>query len=199
MRNIYWILLVAFFITTGCSNVPQEKALTLANAGAVDEVLLERLRQFVEDQLHVPVRAVEQPQLAEKKGFQSLRKSAERLKTDADVTLIVLSGFEDDSTHLTVYEENGIAIVNATPLYTDHAETFARRLERQIMRAAAFSFGLPPTPDPYCVTRNYKTLEDLDRMGKNYSPPWQGRYADEARKRGLEPSGHRKIKSPSIP
>jgi len=53
------------------------------------------------------------------------------------------------------------------------------------MRAAAFVFELPPTPDPFSVTRDYRSLEDLDRMGRNFSPPWQGRFADEAAKRGL--------------
>jgi len=55
------------------------------------------------------------------------------------------------------------------------------------MRAAAFLFEMPPTPDPFCVTRDYRSLEDLDRMGRNYSPPWQGRFAKEAASRGLEP------------
>ncbi|MFA7368455.1 MAG: hypothetical protein WC334_02305, partial [Kiritimatiellales bacterium] len=50
-----------------------------------------------------------------------------------------------------------------------------------------FSFGLPPTPDPFCVTRDYNSLEDLDSMGRNFSPPWQGRFAEEAAKRGLVP------------
>ncbi|MEI7851979.1 MAG: hypothetical protein WCH86_09115, partial [Kiritimatiellales bacterium] len=67
----------------------------------------------------------------------------------------------------------------------DDAEKFGRRVERQVMRAAAFSFGLEPTPDPFCVTRDYDSLEDLDTMGRNFSPPWQGRFAEEALKRGL--------------
>ena len=78
-------------------------------------------------------------------------------------------------------------MINAQPLYTDDAEVFARRIERQVMRAAAFVFDMPPTPDPFCVTRDYRSLEDLDRMGRNYSPPWMGRFAEEAAKRGLEP------------
>jgi predicted Zn-dependent protease len=78
-----------------------------------------------------------------------------------------------------------VAIINTQPLYTDDAEKFARRLERQVMRAAAFSFGLTPTPDPFCVTRDYSSLEDLDSMGRNFSPPWQGRFAEEATKRGF--------------
>jgi predicted Zn-dependent protease len=145
------------------------------------------VRAFAERELHVPVRTLEKPKLAGQKSFQTLEKSAQRVKTDADVTLIVLAGFNGESQHLAVYPQSGIAVINAQALYTDDAEKFARRIERQVMRAAAFSFGLPPTPDPFCVTRDYRSLEDLDLMGRNFSPPWQGRFADEAAKRGLTP------------
>ena len=170
---------------TGCSKAPQEKAITIVNAAAVDAPLLERLRAFAERELHVPVRTLEKPKLAGSKSFQALEKAVQRVKTDADVTLIVLAGFNNEPNHLAVYSEQGIAIVNSLPLYTDDAEKFARRLERQVMRAAAFSFSLTPTPDPFCVTRDYSSLEDLDSMGRNFSPPWQGRFAEEAVKRGL--------------
>lgn len=102
------------------------------------------------------------------------------------MTLIVLAGINDESQHQMVYPEKGIALVNLQPLYTDDAEKFARRAERMVMRSAAFAFGMEPTPDPYCVTRDYTSLEDLDRMGRNYSPPWQGRFAQEAADRGLK-------------
>jgi hypothetical protein len=133
------------------------------------------------------VRAVENPKLSGKAGFPALEKAAGRVKKDSDAALIVLSGFNGEPRHLAVYPEKSIALINAQPLYTADAEIFARRIERQVMRAAAFSFGLPPTPDPFCVTRDYSTLEDLDAMGRNFSPPWQGRFAEEAEKRGLIP------------
>ena len=187
MRVITLLTVGLFLLTSGCSKAPQGKAITLVNAAAVDAPLLERVRAFAEKELHVPVRAVENPKLAGKASFQALEKAARRSKTDADVTLIVLSGINGDPRHLVVNSESGIALVNAQPIYTADKEIFARRIERQVMRAAAFSFGMEPTPDPFCVTRDYTTLEDLDTMGRNFSPPWQGRYAEEAAKRGLSP------------
>lgn len=185
MRVMTLLTIGLVMFTAGCSKAPQEKAITLVNAAAVDAPLLERVRAFAEKELHVPVRAVENPKLAGKGSFQALEKSARRIKTDADVTLIVLSGINGEPRHLVVNSASGIALVNAQPLYTADKEIFARRIERQVMRAAAFSFGMEPTPDPFCVTRDYTTLEDLDTMGRNFSPPWQGRYAEEAAKRGL--------------
>jgi hypothetical protein len=170
----------------GCSKAPKEKAITIVNAAAVDASLLERVRSFAANELQVPVRILENPKLAGRENFQILERAAQRIKTDSDVVLIVLTGFNNQPQHLTIYPGTGIAAVNVQPLYTDNEEVFARRIERQVMRAAAFSLGLTPTPDPFCVTREYISLEDLDSMGRNFSPPWQGRFAEEAVKRGLE-------------
>jgi len=185
MRMFTLLTISLILFTSGCSKAPQEKAITIVNAAAVDAPMLERLRAFAGRELHITVRTLEQPQLAKWKNFQTLEKAAKRVKTDDDVVLIVLAGINDDSRHLAVFSESGIAVVNTLPLYTGDEETFARRMERQVMRAAAFSFGLTPTPDPFCVTRDYVSLEDLDTMGRNFSPPWQGRFAEEAEKRGL--------------
>jgi hypothetical protein len=188
MRIVTCLTISLFLLAAGCSKAPTEKAITLVNAAAVDAPLLERVRSFAEQELHVPVRAIENPKLAGKAGFQPLEKSARRKKKDADVILIVLAGFNGEPQHLAVYPESGIAIINAQPLYTDDTEKFARRIERQVMRAAAFTFGMEPTPDPFCVTRDYYSLDDLDSMGRNFSPPWQGRFSEEAKKRGLVPA-----------
>ncbi len=195
MRQRSFLLIGLLLLSLGCSQAPQENAITLVNAAAVDAELLERLRAFAESQLHVPVRTLEKTRLAGKKSFQTLEKSALRIKTDADVSLIVLAGVNGEEKHLGVYPENGVALINTQPLYTNDAEVFARRIERQVMRAAAFVFEMPPTPDPFCVTRDYRSLDELDRMGRNYSPPWMGRFAEEAKKRGLQPiqsGGNRK-------
>lgn len=188
MRLITLFTAGLLLISAGCARAPREKAVTIVNAAAVDAPLLERVRAFAERELQVPVRAVENPKLAGKAGFKELERAARRVKTDADVSLIILAGFNGEPRHLAVYSADGIALINAQALYTADEEIFARRIERQVMRAAAFSFGLPPTPDPFCVTHDYNSLEELDTMGRNFSPPWQGRFAEEAEKRGLVPA-----------
>jgi predicted Zn-dependent protease len=199
MRLLTFLTVGLILFSAGCAKAPQEKAIVIVNASAVDAPLLERVRAFAERELHVPVRTLEKPKLAGKADFQTLEKAARRVKTDADVTMIVLSGFNNDSQHLAVYVQSGIAVVNAQALYTDDAEKFARRIERQVMRAAAFCFGLTPTPDPFCVTRDYTSLEDLDSMGRNFSPPWQGRFAEEATRRGLKPMDSFGMKGQAAP
>ncbi len=199
-----------FFLVVGWGRAEEEKAIVLLNASAVDAPLLERVRAFVEEQLYVSIRAIETPKLAEQKDVNALEEAAKQDKPDSDVLRIVLASFQNNSNHLVVCSESGVAVVNVKSLYTDNPEKFARRVERQIMRAAAFCFELPPTFDPFCVTRDYQTLDELDSMGRNYSPPWQGRFAKIAAERGLHQSpiksfkdlkfetiiGHKKGKNP---
>ena len=187
MRQRSFLLIGLALILAGCSLAQLENSITLVNAAAVDADLLERVRLFAEGQLHVPVRTLEKSKLGGAKSFQALEKAALRIKTDADISMIVLAGINGEEKHLEVFVEDGVALINTQPLTTDDVEKFARRIERQVMRAAAFVFDMPPTPDPFCVTRDYRSLEDLDQMGRNYSPPWMGRFVDEAAKRGLEP------------
>ncbi len=180
-----------FFIgalLAGCVHVSGEKTLTLVDTGAVDAGMLEQIRSFAQRELRVPVRITKETQLAAIDNFQSLEKAAQKKKQACDAAYIVVANLSQDS-HLEVFAESGIAIVNAQPLAAGAAgDLYKKRVQRMVMRAAAFVFGLEPTPDPYCVTRDYRSLEDLDRMGNNYSPPWQARYAREAEKRGLVPA-----------
>lgn len=184
MRKIILFLGGLALLCSGCVATPKEKAIQLVNAQAVDAALLERVRAFAQTELHVPVRAEANLEFAATDRVATLKKMALMDKEEGDVTYIVLGSLAGTE-HLQCDPSSGVALVNVAPLRTDDSERFARRVERMVMRAAAFCVGLSPTPDPYCVTRNYRSLEDLDRMGCNYSPPWQARYAEEAARRGL--------------
>lgn len=185
MRLIYLVLMGA--VLAGCMKQgPEEKTLTLVNTGAVEPQVLESIRKFAQEQLRVPVRIVENPKLSAPADFQTLEKAARKKKSENDVAYIVVTALDSDE-HMKVFVESGVCVVNTRPLQCEDASKYAKRIQRMVMRSAAFVFGLEPTPDPFCVTRDYSSLEDLDRMGNNYSPPWQARYAEEAAKRGLKP------------
>ncbi len=191
MRVLF--VLFAVFVLSVCACSPaspaaRQPAVVLAAADALlDAELLERVRDFAQRELRVPVRTLDTPGLAELPDFQALEQAVQPVRADGDVIFILLTAVPGETQHLAVFPEDELAAVNVPPLRTDDREIFARRVERQVMRAAAFAVGLPPTPDPFCVTRNYRSLEDLDRMGRNFSPPWQGRFAEEAARRGLLP------------
>lgn len=184
MRRICMMFIGMVFVLTGCARGPEEKTLTIVNVSGIGAEPLESIRAYAEKELKVPVRTVALPKLAGKGDFQTLEKAALKKKHANDVAYILVAELDGDE-HLNVNADRGIAIINAKALYTPDAKLFTGRIRRMVMRAAAFSFGLKPTPDPFCVTREYTSLEELDRMGNNYSPPLQMWYAEEAAKRGL--------------
>jgi len=165
------------------------KTLCLANVQAVDSNLLERVRSFAEAQLNVPVRSVSIEEVA----ATNLQGSADifaRQKGANDVCVVALVARKQtmpSPIHSAIIQSKQVAIMDVNAVCTDDKETFARRIERQVMRAVAFLFGVPPALDPYCVTRDYSSLEDLDRMGRNFFPPSQHVFEEEARRRGLKP------------
>ncbi|HKL21070.1 MAG TPA: hypothetical protein VJ904_04650 [Tichowtungia sp.] len=199
MNRFFLVCIGIALAAGGCAaSEPEEKTLTLVNAAAVDGKLLEQVRAFAQKELKVPVRLIDVPALAGNESFQALETAAAELKTERDVTCIVVAELPG-AEHLRADPDTGIAIINAKALYTDDVEKFTGRIRRMVMRAAAFSFGMEPTPDPYCVTRDYRSLEDLDRMGNNYSPPWQARYTQEAKKRGLRIITPGRAQPPAMP
>ncbi|MFA5689390.1 MAG: hypothetical protein WC959_09630 [Kiritimatiellales bacterium] len=185
MRRYFLFLAVIAGLLAGCGKFSQQKAIAIVNSGAVNADVIEQIRSFVEKELKVIVRSTEDMQLASAGNVDAAMTLAQKIRGEGDVIFIAVTAIPESEDHLTVDTETRTAIVNVEPLKTDDAQKFERRIERQVMRAAAFAVGLAPTPDPYCVTRDYSSLEDLDRMGRNFSPPWQGRFAGEVEKLGL--------------
>jgi len=125
MRQLFFMIIGLSLAVTGCSPAPQSNAITLVNAAAIDAELLERVRAFAENELHVPVRTLEKPRLAGTADFKILKKKALRIKTEADVELIVLSRINGEEDSLVVFAEDGVALINTQPLSTDAAASNA--------------------------------------------------------------------------
>jgi hypothetical protein len=150
-----------------------------------DRALVHRVEQFVSRQLGV--RTAWAPLDAAAAGSKQTvldRVSADRGGTDAVVLAFVRTDGASDL-HMEVDPEKSIAAIRLNAVQSEDAEIFARRVERQAMRAVVFLVGLEPSLDPYCVTRPYRTLEDLDSMGRNLSPPWFDRFRRKAADLGL--------------
>jgi len=103
-----------------------------------------------------------------------------------EAVIVVLAAVTNPPTmHLFTFREAGVALVNVPALATEDRERFARRLERQVMRGCAFLLGVEPSPDPFCVLRDYATLDELDDMGRNFSPPVHDDVQRAAAARGV--------------
>lgn len=181
------VLMMSLLTTCSVSAAEPTPAKTIAivNAAGLSTQVMAQVAAFASQQLHVPVRT------QSVKSFQAktLRKYAKKLKKQkqaGDVCLIgLVSGGDNISLHASVEHDLEIGMINVGALKSEDPSQTLKRVERHVMRSAGFLFGLVPAPDPHCVTRHYRTLADLDTMGMNFCPPWQGKFAAEARKRGL--------------
>jgi hypothetical protein len=185
-------ILLPLLMLSACRPAPQlapppaaPAAVVLINAdGALAESELERVRAFAEVQLNVRVLA-EGGSLESASLAGAISESAE-IRTDRSPIEIVICELAGQEEHILVDQQLGLAAINTSPIETDDAEQYARRLERLVMRAAGTLAGLGFDPDPFCVMHSYESVADLDRMGRNFSPPWQQKFAQAAAQMGLE-------------
>jgi hypothetical protein len=167
---------------------PERKCIAILNASTLGAKDVEECRAHAQRQLNVPVRAFEAQTAAVSTALVDSARALLPQKGSNDVFLIALIEATNAlSSHQAFLPKEGVAVVNVAGLRTNDAVVTSRRVKQMIMRNAAFLAGLPPTPDPHCATRQYKSLADLDTMGLNFSPPWQMKFKDEAAKRGLTP------------
>ncbi|MGQ9661327.1 MAG: hypothetical protein ACUVWX_03200 [Kiritimatiellia bacterium] len=163
------------------------KHIVLVNASAVSEKMAERLRSFAQNELDVSVRLAS---LSDPKA-RTLREAGKPLlaaRGPADVLVIgLINPTNDVPIHMVVLPDIKVAVINAKGLRHNNEEIYGRRLERQVMRCAAFLLGLSPCPEPRDVTYNYRSLEELDRIGRNFSAPWNLKFKKAAEAVGLFP------------
>jgi predicted Zn-dependent protease len=199
MKCLLSVLLVAGTLTCTVQAEETERTITLLNAAGLDEKLTEEIRGFAQEHLYLQV-SIRQADILKAGSFENAFKLLNDRKTENDVLLIGLAGgLAPDGNHLDVAADTNLAVVNVAAMWTEDVEIFKRRLQRQVMRAAGFLFGLEPAPDPFCVTRHYRTLKELDNMGMNFHPPWQFRFRQESAKRGLNIQRERVPPQPPTP
>ena len=93
---------------------------------------------------------------------------------------------EVSAQHYVIMTNEQVAVINVPAVVSTNSAVNTRRLQRLTMRAAASLFGIGSDPDPFCVMRDYRTLDDLDKMGTNFSPPWGDKFRKAAAARGLD-------------
>ncbi|MCX7590311.1 MAG: hypothetical protein N2255_01650 [Kiritimatiellae bacterium] len=180
------LILGGVLVGLGVENPPL-KYILLVNAGAVGEKMAERLRSFAQNELDVPVRLVSVPD-PKVKTLHDAGKPLFGAKGTNDVILIGLVVPDAEiPMHMAMLPDIKVAVVNAKALRHADEETYARRLERQVMRSAAFLLGLRSCPEPRDVTYNYRSIEELDKIGRNFSAPWRRDFQKAAEAAGLRP------------
>lgn len=159
---------------------------TLTKVGEVDAALVDRLKNWVETQLAIPLPLAESLSPASTSLEDAAKAAAERLVPE-DLGVVVLQATTSTE------EPNGIfrpdlrvVVINVADMREGaDDETFARRLERQVIRGVGVLLGLEWSPNMESAMAYYETMEELDQMGRNLDPPWLLKLQERARSFGV--------------
>lgn len=176
------VAIMALIISSGAA----DKFVTIVNVGSLDTRLLESIRSHVEHELAVDVKVRE---MAPLKGgdLKEIGKKIAITKTTNEVCLIAFVTFPSNTAiHAAVMTNEQVAVINTLALSSVDTQKYVRRLQRWGIRGVAFLLGTGSDIDPHSVMFDYMTLDDLDNIGMNLSPPWANKYINAAKVRGLK-------------
>ena len=180
------LLLVAPGLTVRAEEAPRHNPVMLTKVGEIDQALMDRLKNWVESQLAIPLPLTESLQTTAVKLDEVAVAAAERLAPE-DLGLVVLAAQADTAEPNGIYQpEQRVVVINVADMREGaDDEKFARRMERQVVRGVGVLMGLTWSPNPESAMAHYTTIEELDQMGRNLDPPWLLKLQERARELGI--------------
>ncbi len=182
-------LLAGLLLTTSsiwAEDPPTRNPVVLAKVGELDQALMDRLKQWVESELALPL-PIAESLTVESTSLDAVATEAARQLSPEDVGMVVLNNLADASEPNGIYRPaERVVVINVTDMREGaDDEKFARRLERQVIRGVCVLLGLTWSPNPQSAMASYSTLEELDQIGRNLDPPWLLKLQEAARSQGL--------------
>jgi hypothetical protein len=148
-----------------------EKYIMLANAAGIDTNVFEAIRSNTECELKVNVKALNLTPL-KSKDLKETGKKDFFSKSKNEVCIVVfVTSYPNISDHAAIMTNEHVAVVNISALKAESFPKFISRMKRWSIRGVAFALGVTPDIDPHGVMCDYSTLNDLDEIGMNFSPP----------------------------
>lgn len=198
--------LAALFLTSvsKAEDQPYPSYLLIAPQG-MDTALVSRVQVWMATNLHYEVHLKVLPSWDGSNALEQAESLA-ALPGPQDLVTVVLANRLDEGKHAVLVPGEAMGFINVPLLATDPFETYARRLERQAIRIVGYILGVPPQPMPFCALAPYNDLQELDRIGRGFSPPAMATYRSNLEELGLPltPAGKRllpavKINMPVMP
>lgn len=158
----------------------------LVKAGPIDDALMQRLKSWAENVLAIPAPFAESLDTTAESMDAVAEEAAARLRPE-DLGVVVFLAADHDLPNHGIYREDlRVVVVNANLMKKDvDEETYARRMDRQVIRGIAMLMGLETSPNPESAMAFYSTMEELDQIGRNLDPPWLHRLQLRARELGI--------------
>ncbi len=162
-----------------------DSRILILNAAGLDSSTLGSLRAHAEKELFVPV-AAETVAGAKSDDLKMIGQNLAGKKTAKEACLVILANGTATNGHALMMTNEQIVVVNVKALRSDDPVKGTRRLQRWVLRGPAILFGVGPDMDPRSVMCDYVTVEDLDMLGLNFSPPWMDMVRQAGATRGLK-------------
>lgn len=181
----------------GCASQDHKPGtIAYTSVGTVDTGLLQRVAGFISKDLGMPLQQVSPPRLAT--DGLTLGKLAEVLlpmsTTNGSALLLVFVDLKGggEATAAAAKDQSRVVVVNLAPLRPKVAdkpaerEQFARRLDRECIRAIGGIFGIQPCLNPRCVMFKHASEKELDAKGRNFCPPCRERFVAALKEKGIQ-------------
>lgn len=158
----------------------------LVKAGPVEDAIMERVKNWAETQLAIPVPVAESLETQAESMDAVAAEASARLTPDDLGVIVLLASDRALPNHGIFNPELRVVVVNVNQMREGaDEETFGRRMERQVIRGIGSLMGLELSPNPESAMTQYSTLEELDQIGRNLDPPWLYRLQQRARELGI--------------
>jgi hypothetical protein len=167
------------------NSTPQGKVIAIVNAGAVSPEMLEQLKQLAGKSLRVAFETAAVPAVETTNLLASGTDGRKHWKDNYAAMVLLVSAPTSLAVHASFNTNTMTSVINVTAMAADNDVLYRSRVHKQVVRGAAFAFGLKPSRDPLCASRDYRTLAELDKMPAVLFPPWQHAFEKLAAARGL--------------
>jgi hypothetical protein len=184
-------LLMATFVQAGdeatAQGVRGTKTLAIQPVGDVAPEMAQRVRDFAERNLALPVRLAPRRDVVPGDLEAQGPALGDALGPDDAFLVALVWPTEEDERHAIYLYDSHTAVVNARTLKqgvtTD--EQYGRRLEKLTMRSFGLLLGIDAVPNPQSAMFPYRTFEELDGIARGIDPPTLRRLQRAAMGRGL--------------
>jgi hypothetical protein len=169
------ILLTVCSLVSGAGEEAVPHRFLLVAPESMADAPVERVRDWMKSNLHYAVEVLRLPAWAGETAEEQMEALSGLPEAHILVTVVMAERL-DEGRHAVILPERMLGFIHVPVLFGSEEERDFRRLERQAMRIAGFSLGVPPQPMPFCALAPYRTLEELDRLGRGFSPPAMAQY-----------------------
>ena len=170
-----------------CGAEQTSRVIVVTSAGPVDAALVAHLASWAKSNLALPVE-MKAPLAAAVTNIDQACATAVQPRAAREVLQVVLFQTEEESiAHGVLRPEQGVALVNVGAMRADQppADKLQARMERQVIRAICLLMGLESSPNPFSAMTTYRSMEELDAIGRNLDPPWLVKLQHAAEAKGL--------------